>query len=227
MGKTIMIVEDELKMRRLLVDYLSHEGYETVEAANGLEAMQRFEPGRIDMILLDIMMPYMDGFAVCKAMREKSDVRIVLLTAKAEEYDKLQGYGLGADDYVTKPFSPKVLLAKIKALFKRMDTEAAADSEATIRFDGLEMDPDAHEIRLDGRPIAFARKEYELLQYLLRNRNITLSREQILEQVWGFDYEGDIRTVDTHIKRVRQKLEHKSGLIATVKGYGYKFEVRR
>jgi DNA-binding response OmpR family regulator len=227
MGKTIMIVEDELKMRRLLVDYLSHEGYETVEAANGLEALQRFEPGRIDMILLDIMMPYMDGFAVCKAMREKSDVLIVLLTAKAEEYDKLQGYGLGADDYVTKPFSPKVLLAKIKALFKRMNPEAAADPEGTLRFDGLEMDPEAHEIRLDGRPVLFARKEYELLQYLLRNRNITLSREQILDQVWGFDYEGDIRTVDTHIKRVRQKLEHKAGLIATVKGYGYKFEVRR
>lgn len=227
MGKTIMIVEDELKMRRLLVDYLSHEGYETVEAANGLEALQRFEPGRIDMILLDIMMPYMDGFAVCKAMREKSDVLIVLLTAKAEEYDKLQGYGLGADDYVTKPFSPKVLLAKIKALFKRMNPEAAGDPEGTLRFDGLEMDPEAHEIRIDGRPVPFARKEYELLQYLLRNRNITLSREQILDQVWGFDYEGDIRTVDTHIKRVRQKLEHKAGLIATVKGYGYKFEVRR
>lgn len=227
MGKTVMIVEDELKMRRLLVDYLSHEGYATVEAANGWEALERFEPERTDLVLLDVMMPYMDGFAVCKAMREKSDVRIVLLTAKAEDYDKLQGYGLGADDYVTKPFSPKVLMAKIKALFKRMDAYASSDTEVTIRLDGLELDPAAHEIRLDGKPVPFARKEYELLLYLLRNRNITLSREQILDQVWGFDYEGDIRTVDTHIKRLRQKLEDKAGWIATVKGYGYKLEVSR
>lgn len=227
MGKTIMIVEDELKMRRLLVDYLSHEGYGTIEAANGREAMERFDRDRTDLIILDIMMPYMDGFEVCKAMRGQSDVLIVLLTAKSEEYDKLQGYGLGADDYVTKPFSPKVLVAKVKALFNRMDARSVSAAQSAIKLNGLEMNPDAHEIRLDGRPVPFTRKEYELLLYLLRNRNITLSREQILDQVWGFDYEGDIRTVDTHIKRVRQKLEDKAGLIATVKGYGYKFEVTR
>lgn len=227
MGKTIMIVEDELKMRRLLVDYLSHEGYETIEAANGQEAMERFDPERIDLIILDIMMPYMDGFAVCKSIREKSGVLIVLLTAKSEEYDKLQGYGLGADDYVTKPFSPKVLIAKIKALFKRLDGETVHEARGTIRLDGLELNPEGHEVRVDGRSIPFTRKEYELLVYLHRNRNIALSREQILDQVWGFDYEGDIRTVDTHIKRLRQKLERKAELIATVKGFGYKFEVKR
>ncbi|MEF3306223.1 response regulator transcription factor [Paenibacillus sp. GYB003] len=226
MGKTILIVEDERKMRNLLVDYLRHEGYGTIEAANGTEAMERFDPARIDLVILDIMMPFMDGFAVCKAIREKSDVLIVLLTAKSEEYDKLQGYGLGADDYVTKPFSPKVLIAKIKALFKRQDGDYG-ESKAAALVPGLELDPDAHEIRIDGRPVFFTRKEYELLTYLYRNPNMTLSREQILDQVWGYDYDGDIRTVDTHIKRLRQKLEHKADLIATVKGFGYKFGVKR
>lgn len=227
MNKTILIVEDELKMRRLLVDYIGHEGFLTLEAANGQDAMRLFAANRVDLIILDIMMPFMDGFAVCKAIREKSDVLIVLLTAKSEEYDKLQGYQLGADDYVTKPFSPKVLIAKIKALFKRLDGDSAASPSRLVRLNGLVLDPDGHEVRLDDRPIPFTRKEYELLLYLQSNQNIALSREQILDHVWGFDYEGDARTVDTHIKRLRQKLEHKADLIATVKGFGYKFEVKR
>jgi DNA-binding response OmpR family regulator len=226
MGKTILIVEDELKMRKLLVDYLSHAGYETVEAADGREAVRLFDPEQIDLVLLDIMMPHLDGFAVCKAIREQSDVLIVLLTAKSEEYDKLQGYGLGADDYVTKPFSPKVLVAKIQALFKRVHPETGSGF-GVIRLDGLEIDRDGHEVRIDDRPVELTRKEYELLLYLTRNRNITLSRDQILEHVWGYDYEGDVRTVDTHIKRLRQKLEHKADLIATVKGFGYKLRVTR
>ncbi|RKN84771.1 response regulator transcription factor [Paenibacillus ginsengarvi] len=230
MGKTILIVEDEAKMRRLLADYLRHEGYMTIEAANGQEALERFDPERIDLVLLDIMMPFMDGFAACKAIRRQSGVLIVLLTAKSEEYDKLQGYDLGADDYVTKPFSPKVLIAKIRALFKRLDDSRASGGgsvKASNSIQGLELDPDAHEVRVDGRAIPFTRKEYELLLYLYQNPNITLSRDQILNQVWGYDYDGDMRTVDTHIKRLRQKLEHKAELIATIKGYGYKFEVKR
>ncbi|GAA3405597.1 response regulator transcription factor [Paenibacillus hodogayensis] len=227
MSKTILIVEDEAKMRRLLVDYLSHEGFATIEAANGQAAMERFGANRVDLVILDVMMPFMDGFAVCEAIRQKSDVLIVLLTAKSEEYDKLQGYGRGADDYVTKPFSPKVLVAKIKALFKRLDGDNEAPTNPIVRLGELELDLDGHEIRLDNRPLSFTRKEYELLLYLYRNPNITLSREQILDQVWGYGYEGDARTVDTHIKRLRQKLEHKADLIATVKGFGYKFGVRR
>jgi len=226
MGKTVLIVEDELKMRKLLVDYLRHEGFNTIEAANGREALERYEAGRVDLVILDIMMPFMDGFDTCRAIRETSNVLIVLLTAKSEEYDKLLGYDLGADDYITKPFSPKVFIAKIKALFKRLD-EGSGAGPHTVSIQGLELNLDAHEIRIDGRRILFTRKEYELLLYLYRNPNMALSRDQILNQVWGFDYEGDIRTVDTHIKRVRQKLEHKSDLIATLKGFGYKFEVKR
>lgn len=228
MVKTIMIVEDELNMRKLLADYLSYEGYAIVEAANGREAMERFDAERIGLVILDIMMPFMDGFAVCKAIREKADVPIVLLTAKSEEDDKLHGYGLGADDYVTKPFSPKVLVAKINALLRRLDAGSAGGTgKKPLGANGLELDPDAHEVRLNGRPVPFTRKEYELLLYLCHNPNIALSREQILDQVWGFDYVGDFRTVDTHIKRLRQKLAHKAELIATVKGFGYKFEVKR
>lgn len=221
-----MIVEDELKMRRLLVDYITHEGYAALEAANGREALERLEQRPVDLVLLDIMMPQMDGFAACKAIRERSDVLIVLLTAKAEEYDKLQGYGLGADDYVTKPFSPKVLMAKIKALFKRLGDDTGG-GEAVIRLDGLELDPASHELRIDGSLVTLTRKEYELLLYMYRNKNITLSRDRMLDQVWGFDYEGDARTVDTHIRRLRQKLGPHADLIATVKGFGYKFQVKR
>lgn len=226
MGKTVLIVEDELKMRKLLADYLHHEGYDTIEAANGREALERYDPSRVDLVILDIMMPFMDGFDTCKAIRAKSNVLIVLLTAKSEDYDKLHGYDLGADDYVTKPFSPKVFIAKIKALFKRLDDGGGAITN-TAFIQGLELDLDAHEVRIDGRRVVLTRKEYELLLYLYRNPNMALSRDQILNQVWGFDYEGDIRTVDTHIKRVRQKLEHKSDLIGTLKGFGYKFEVKR
>jgi len=219
MGKTIMIVEDELKMRTLLVDYLSHAGYATVEAADGGEALRLFEERPIDLVILDIMMPKLDGYAVCRSLRQRSDVWIVLLTAKSEEYDKLRGYDLGADDYITKPFSPKVLVAKINALMKRMDDDVPAD--------GFELIPEARELRIDGRVVPLSRNEFELLHFLYRHPNIALTREQILDHVWGFDYDGDFRTVDTHIKRLRQKLDGKAGLIATVKGYGYKLQVNR
>lgn len=224
MGETILIVEDEAKMRTLLVDYLSHAGYRTVEAADGEEAADRFRDTEIDLVLLDIMMPRKDGFAVCQSLRSESDVLIVLLTARSAETDKLHGYELGADDYVTKPFSPKVLVAKIGALLKR---RAINSGEGPIRLEGLELNPAAHELRINGEPVVLSRKEYELLICLTRNRNRTLSRDQLLDQVWGFDYEGDPRTVDTHVKRLRRKLGSKARLIDTVKGYGYKLKVSR
>lgn len=229
MGKTILIAEDELKMRKLLVDYIEHEGYATIEASNGQEALNKLNAHHVDLLIVDVMMPFLDGFEVCRSVRSSSDVPIVVLTAKAEEYDKLTGYELGADDYVTKPFSPKVLMAKIRALFKRIDSELASssalvDDTVAVKLDGLEFRSDSNEIRLDGTAVALTRKEYELLMYLYRNRNRTLSREQILDQVWGFDYEGDARTVDTHVRRLRHKLAQCADYVVTVKGFGYMFK---
>lgn len=224
MGETILIVEDEAKMRTLLVDYLSHAGYRTVEAEDGEEAVAKFGNTEIDLVLLDIMMPRKDGYMVCQSIRSQSDVIIVLLTARSAETDKLLGYELGADDYVTKPFSPKVLVAKIRALLNR---SRILSGEAPIRFEGIELKPAAHELRIEGEPVVLSRKEYELLICLIRNRNLTLSRDQLLDQVWGFDYDGDPRTVDTHVKRLRRKMGSKASLINTVKGYGYKLKVNR
>lgn len=228
MSKTIMIAEDELKMRKLLVDYIEHEGYEAIEAANGQEALSKLSAHHVDLLIVDVMMPFMDGFEVCRTVRSRSDVPIVVLTAKAEEYDKLTGYELGADDYVTKPFSPKVLMAKIRALFKRINSEltssVTADDTVVVKLDGLEFRSDSNEIKLDGQGVTLTRKEYELLMYLYRNRNQTLSREQILDHVWGFDYEGDARTVDTHVRRLRHKLAPYAHFVATVTGFGYMFK---
>jgi DNA-binding response OmpR family regulator len=228
MGKTILLVEDEQKMRQLLVDYLSLEGYVILQAANGPDALKVFESAQVDLIILDIMIPYINGLEVCKSVRAQSDVMIVMLTAKSQDEDKLLGYDFGADDYVTKPFSPKVLVAKINALFKRLEASAGKRSDNNI-FDiilinGLQIDEQANEVKLNDEAISLSPKEYELLIFLYKNRNRTLSRDSILDQVWGMDYYGDIRTVDTHIKRLRQKLRHKADLIVTVIGFGYKFK---
>jgi DNA-binding response OmpR family regulator len=229
--KTILIVEDEPKMRKLLVDFFTHEGgYRLLKASNGQEALDLFaKHDEVNLIILDIMMPFVDGLSVCRSVRARSNVMIVLLTAKSEENDKLIGYELGADDYITKPFSLKVLSAKIRALFKRQQiyTETDPSSEGWIIAGRLEMNELSHEVRIDGRQTELAPKEFELLLYLYKHRNIALTREKILDQIWGFDYEGDVRTVDTHIKRLRQKLLRKAGLIATVIGYGYKFQVNQ
>jgi DNA-binding response OmpR family regulator len=226
MNRTILLVEDEPKMRQLLVDYLSLEGYSLVQAANGPDALKLFRETQVDLIILDIMIPFIDGFAVCKAIRAQSDVMIVMLTAKSQEEDKLVGYDFGADDYITKPFSPKVLVAKINALFKRLEASAGNLSNSQtgiIRINGLLINELANEVKLEEEIIALSPKEYELLLHLYKNRNRTLSRDMLLDQVWGVDYYGDVRTVDTHIKRLRQKLRHKADLIITVKGFGYKF----
>lgn len=223
MKKSILIVEDELRIRFLLRDYLIKEGYNVLEASNGEEGLYIFSTQKIDLVLLDIMMPIMDGLTMLEKLRDVSTVPVILLTAKGEEEDKLQGYDVGADDYITKPFSPKVLIAKVKALLKR--TRDDLDSSFQD-FNGLTINKLSHEVKIDGIEIILSPKEYELLVYLITNDGIALSRDNILDNVWGIDYYGDIRTVDTNVKRLREKLGEKASYIITVRGSGYKFEAR-
>jgi two-component system, OmpR family, response regulator ResD len=225
-NKTILVVEDEKRMRVLLSDYFKKEGYNFLEAANGIEAISVFNSHSVDLIILDIMMPFMDGWEVCKAVRKISEVPIIVLTAKSEEDDKLLGYELGADDYVTKPFSPKILIAKVKALLKRVESKPQPSKEI-FDIDGLIIDELSHEVRINKDVVILTPKEYDLLLYLVRNKGIALSRDKILDSVWGIDYYGDSRTVDTNIKRLREKLGEKADLITTIRGSGYKFEVKK
>ncbi|MGL4453419.1 MAG: response regulator transcription factor [Sarcina sp.] len=224
MNKNILIVEDELRIRILLRDYFRKDGFTIIEASDGEEALKIFSENSIDLVILDIMMPKVNGFEVCKTIRSVSNIPIILLTAREEEEDKLHGYDLGADDYVTKPFSPKVLVAKAKALLKR--TESDNINKNLSNFNGLKINKLSHEVSLDGNELSLSPKEYDLLLYLTSNKGIALTRDKILDNVWGFDYFGDIRTVDTNIKRLREKLLHKSSYITTVRGSGYKFEVK-
>ncbi|AGX43758.1 response regulator transcription factor [Clostridium saccharobutylicum] len=221
MKKSVLIVEDELRIRFLLRDYLIKENFNIFEASNGEEGLFVFSTQKIDLVLLDIMMPIMDGLTMLEKLREVSTVPVILLTAKGEEEDKLQGYDYGADDYVTKPFSPKVLIAKVKALLKR--TREDVDSSYQD-FNGLTINKLSHEVKINDKEITLSPKEYELLIYLVTNDGIALSRDNILDNVWGVDYYGDIRTVDTNVKRLREKLLDKSNYIVTVRGSGYKFE---
>lgn len=224
-NKTILLVEDESKLRALLVDYMSLEGYAVIEAKNGREALEKLQNTRIDLILLDVMMPFLDGYEVCKTVRNQSNVIIILLTAKSQDEDKIKGYELGADDYVTKPFSPKVLMAKIKVLLQRFDNlrNHGIHPAGTLEFEGLIIRESSHEVLVDNQSISLSPKEYELLLFLVKNRNLTLTRDLILDRVWGIDYEGAVRTVDTHIMRLRYKLDSKANYIVTIKGYGYQF----
>ncbi|WP_055071160.1 response regulator transcription factor [Clostridium massiliamazoniense] len=224
MKKNILIVEDELRIRILLKDYFRKEGFKIYEASDGEEALNSFSEHNIDLVVLDIMMPKINGFKVCETIRSVSNIPIILLTAKEEEEDKLRGYDLGADDYVTKPFSPKVLVAKIKALLKRIENTNV--DKNILDFNGLTINKLSHEVRLGEEEVSLSPKEYDLLIYLTSNKGIALSRDKILDNVWGFDYFGDIRTVDTNIKRLREKLLSKSSYITTVRGSGYKFEVK-
>ncbi|BCZ47909.1 DNA-binding response regulator [Clostridium gelidum] len=223
MRKSILIVEDELRIRFLLRDYLTKEDFNVFEASNGEEGLFLFSSEKIDLVLLDIMMPIMDGLTMLEKLRAVSTVPVILLTAKSEEEDKLEGYDFGADDYMTKPFSPKVLIAKVKALLKR--TRENLDSSSQD-FNGLTINKLSHEVKIDGNEIILSPKEYELLIYLLTNQSIALTRDNILDNVWGIDYYGDIRTVDTNVKRLREKLLDKANYIVTVRGSGYKFEAK-
>ncbi|OOM82350.1 transcriptional regulatory protein SrrA [Clostridium puniceum] len=223
MRKSILIVEDELRIRFLLRDYLIKEDFNIFEASNGEEGLFIFSTQKIDLVLLDIMMPIMDGMTMLEKLREVSTVPVILLTAKGEEEDKLQGYDYGADDYVTKPFSPKVLIAKVKALLKRTREDLDSSSQD---FNGLTVNKLSHEVKINGHEIVLSPKEYELLIYLITNEGIALTRDNILDNVWGLDYYGDIRTVDTNVKRLREKLLDKANYIVTVRGSGYKFEAK-
>lgn len=218
--RKILIVDDEERMRRILVDYLRIKGYDTAEAANGAEALERFAEYRPDMVLLDVMMPVMDGWETCRRLRAISEVPILMLTARTQEEDELCGFALGADEYIAKPFSLKVLLARVEAVLRR----GGVTPEATDEAGGITVDTAAREVRVDGRAVELTYTEFELLSFLLNNPGVALSRDRILDRVWRYDYYGDARTVDTHIKKLRSKLGDAGDAIKTVRGIGYKFE---
>ncbi|KPU27486.1 PhoB family transcriptional regulator [Caloranaerobacter sp. TR13] len=220
----ILIVEDEDRMRRLIGDYLKKEGYTVIEAENGKLALEKFINDNIDLVILDIMLPEYDGWTVMREIRKESNVPIIILTARSEESDELFGFELGADEYVTKPFSPKVLVARVKALLRRSNTFSGEDM---LKIGSLELDLDGHRVFNNGVEIKLTPKEYELLVYMVKNKGKALSRETILNGVWGYDYYGDLRTVDTHIKRLRLKLKENSHIIETVRGVGYRLEVKK
>ena len=218
----ILVVDDESRMRKLVKDFLQREGYSVLEAGDGMEAMDIFYEQKIDLVILDVMMPRMDGWQTCREIRRESTVPIIMLTARSEERDELQGFELGVDEYISKPFSPKILVARVGALLKRI---YGTDAEEKMEAGGIELDKAAHQVQVDGKSIDLSYKEFELLTYFLENQGIALSREKILNNVWNYDYFGDARTIDTHVKKLRNKLGDKGNYIKTIWGMGYKFEV--
>ena len=219
----ILVVDDESRMRKLVNDFLSHKNFNVVEAADGEEALDIFfENKDIALVILDVMMPKMDGWQVCKEIRQYSKVPIIMLTAKDSERDELLGYELGIDEYITKPFSPKILVARVEAVLRR--TSNLQDSDV-IQAGAIEMNVNAHMVKVDGEPIELSFKEFELLHYFVMNQGVALSREKILNNVWNYDYFGDARTIDTHVKKLRSKLKDRGEYIKTIWGMGYKFEV--
>lgn len=219
MSKTILIADDESRMRKLIRDFLRREGYEVIEAEDGLAALALLDSRPVDLAILDVMMPGCDGWTVCRSLRRKSPIPIIMLTAKGEEEDQLCGFDAGADEYITKPFSPKVLVARIQAMFRREEARAASPET------GFVLDKASRTLRIDSETVELRPKEYELLLYLMENRGQALSREQILNYVWDYSYEGDLRTVDTHINRLRAKLGRYCDSVQTVRNFGYRFEV--
>lgn len=218
----ILVVDDESRMRKLVRDFLTRNDYEVIEAGDGSEALDLFfEEKNIDLILLDVMMPKLDGWEVCKEIRAYSKVPIIMLTAKADEKDELQGFRLGVDEYISKPFSPKILVARVEAILRRVRQE---ESDEQLMAGGITMNKTAHMVTIDGESIDLSYKEFELLAYFMENRGIALSREKILNNVWNYDYFGDARTIDTHVKKLRSKMGKKGELIKTIWGMGYKFE---
>lgn len=219
----ILVVDDESRMRKLVRDFLEREGYQVLEAGNGLEAMELFyEEKDIALLILDVMMPKMDGWQVCREIRQSSKVPIIMLTARSEERDELQGFQLGVDEYISKPFSPKILVARVEAILRRSNNLSTGEIR---KAGGIELDIAAHEVRIDGKVITLSFKEFELLNYFVMNQGVALSREKILNNVWNYDYFGDARTIDTHVKKLRSKLGEKGEYIKTIWGMGYKFEV--
>lgn len=219
----ILVVDDESRMRKLVKDFLSKKGYIVLEAGDGEEAVDIFMNNKdIGLIILDVMMPKMDGWETCKEIRKFSQVPIIMLTAKSDERDELLGFELGIDEYITKPFSPKILVARVEAILRRTGQDAGND---VLSAGGIVIDKSAHQASVDGKPMELSFKEFELLTYFLENQGIALSREKILNSVWNYDYFGDARTIDTHVKKLRSKMGEKGEYIKTVWGMGYKFEV--
>ena len=218
----ILVVDDESRMRKLVRDFLVKQNYDVLEAGDGEEAVDIFFREKdIALIILDVMMPKMDGWQVCREIRAYSKVPIIMLTAKSDERDELQGFDLGVDEYITKPFSPKILVARVEAILRRSNL---LTSEDIISAGGIELNKSAHQVKIDGKDIELSFKEFELLAYFMENQGIALSREKILNNVWNYDYFGGARTIDTHVKKLRSKLGEKGELIKTIWGMGYKFE---
>ena len=219
----VLVVDDESRMRKLVKDFLTREGYTVLEAGDGMEAMDIFYADKdIALIILDVMMPKMDGWQVCREIRESSKVPIIMLTARSEERDELQGFELGVDEYISKPFSPKILVARVNAILRRTLGNVGGD---VLEAGGIVLDKAAHIVKIDGESVDLSYKEFELLSYFIENQGIALSREKILNNVWNYDYFGDARTIDTHVKKLRSKLGNKGEYIRTIWGMGYKFEV--
>ncbi|MEI3191628.1 response regulator transcription factor [Hominiventricola aquisgranensis] len=218
----ILVVDDESRMRKLVRDFLVKQNFDVLEAGDGEEAVDIFFREKdIALIILDVMMPKMDGWQVCREIRAYSKVPIIMLTAKSDERDELQGFDLGVDEYITKPFSPKILVARVEAILRRSNL---LTNEDIISAGGIELNKSAHQVKIDGKDIELSFKEFELLAYFMENQGIALSREKILNNVWNYDYFGDARTIDTHVKKLRSKLGEKGELIKTIWGMGYKFE---
>lgn len=219
----ILVVDDEVNIRRVVREYAEFEGYEVAEAENGMEAVEMVKSEDFDLIVMDIMMPKLDGFSTCKEIKKYKTIPVIMLSARGEEYDKLFGFELGIDDYVVKPFSPKELMARIKAVLKRNVVSESTVPEKLV-FEGLEIDIAGREVYVDGEKASMTPKEYDLLFYLVKNKNLALTRDKLLEEVWGYDFFGDDRTVDTHIKMLRNSLGQYRKFIVTLRGMGYKFE---
>ena len=219
----ILVVDDEVNIRRVVREYAEFEGYEVAEAENGMEAVEMVKSEDFDLIVMDIMMPKLDGFSTCKEIKKYKTVPVIMLSARGEEYDKLFGFELGIDDYVVKPFSPKELMARIKAVLKRNNVSESTVPEKLV-FEGLEIDIAGREVYVDGEKASMTPKEYDLLFYLVKNKNLALTRDKLLEEVGGYDFFGDDRTVDTHIKMLRNSLGQYRKFIVTLRGMGYKFE---
>ena len=220
----ILVVDDEQRMRKLIKDFLVAKGFSILEAEDGEKALEVFEnnKNKINLILLDVMMPKLDGWSVLRQIRQESKVPIIMLTARGEEQDELFGFELGVDEYISKPFSPKILVARVEAILKRTNN----DPKEVRDYGGIEIDKEGRTVKVDGKQIELSLREYELLVYLVENENIALSRDKILNNVWNYDYYGDSRTIDSHIKKIRHKLGKKGKYIKTIRGIGYKFETK-
>ena len=219
----ILIVDDEQKIREVIREYSEFNGYEVEEAADGMEAVSLCRLNDYDLIIMDIMMPKLDGYSACKEIKKTKNIPVIMLSARGEEYDKLFGFELGIDDYVVKPFSPKELMARVNAVLARSSAKQEEQPEI-LKFDGLEINIPARTVSVDGKKVELTPKEYELLFYLVENKNIALSRNKLLSDIWGYDFFGDVRTLDTHIKLLRKSLGRYADLIVTLRGVGYRFE---